>query len=271
MLALFLQINHFWDTVKEERESACTGTTESWCVCFFVHLWAFYKEEEGGCGRETPPLPGSKLSSDISPSTLSEETVINYPCLLLWSLPHPFGETELASQIVVTLMSCLHPGSTRSNIKRKTAKAGSTLFSGSQWETFRRKKETQGASSDGYRGRAEQGRIKRPVSASNPPQEGAGGLVWDGGRRRSWLLCHREHILLPFSSRRRGDASPSAALKTVWHAGHRRKPLERSQPPASCMESGSVYSVWVSESVCVGGCERESGGMCVPIWSCLCL
>lgn len=144
MLALSLEINHFWDTVKEEKESASGGTTDGWCACFvFVHLWAFYKEEEEGCGRETPPLPGSKLSSDFSPSTLSEETVINYPCLLLWSLPHPFGETELASHIAVTLMSCLHPGSTKSNIKRKTAKQAPLLSKAVSEKHLEEKRDTR--------------------------------------------------------------------------------------------------------------------------------
>lgn len=70
-------------------------------------------------------------------------------------------------------------------------------------------------------------------------------------KRGSWLLCHGKQMLLAFSSSRRGDASPSTALQTVWHTGHRRKPLERSQPKASSMERLCVYYV------CVGVCESE--------------
>lgn len=71
-----------------------------------------------------------------------------------------------------------------------------------------------------------------------------GGLQEES--KSGWLLCHKKHMLLAFSSSRRGDASPSTALQTVWHTGHGRKPLERSQPPpASSMERVSVYSVRV--------------------------
>lgn len=80
--------------------------------------------------------------------------------------------------------------------------------------------------------------------------EGGCGRWRQGERRRGWLLCHRKHMLLAFSSSRRGDASPSTALQTVWHTGHRRKPLERSQPPASSMERGSAYFVWARVCAC---------------------
>ena len=73
----------------------------------------------------------------------------------------------------------------------------------------------------------------------------------DGGeeRRRGWLPCHRKHMLLAVPSSRRGDASPSTALQTVWHRGHRRKPLERSEPPASSVERVCVRTLRVRRRV----------------------
>lgn len=106
--------------------------------------------------------------------------------------------------------------------------------------------------SDGYSRGGEQGGIKRPVSAGNPPrEEQTGGEAGDGGeeRRRGWLLCHGKHMLLAVSSSRRGDASPSTALQTVWHRGHRRKPLERSEPPASSVERVCVRTLRVRRRV----------------------
>lgn len=67
---------------------------------------------------------------------------------------------------------------------------------------------------------------------------------------RGWLLVavpQKAHAA-SFYIQRPGDASPSTALQTVWHSYHRRKPLERPQPPASSVERLCVYTV--SEEPC---------------------
>lgn len=52
----------------------------------------------------------------------------------------------------------------------------------------------------------------------------------NGGEERLVAVPQKANVTGFFSSSRRGDASPSTALQTVWHMGHRRKPLERSEP-----------------------------------------
>lgn len=69
----------------KEEKSLSGGGMEGWCTCFFCVFMSIIQRCRGSIGCESLLSSWQLIILYITPSTLSEETVINYPHLSLWS------------------------------------------------------------------------------------------------------------------------------------------------------------------------------------------